>query len=253
MKRPYVVPKDGNSIPVQSPLIRPMGSKYLYQCPDNKTLTVYAKIDPDVIKKYLEPTPFEYVDNAFMVYISDFTNADIGPFWDCGVVIPAKYKNVTGGHFLFEYENQDYSIVAGRELWGYPKKYAEVNMVETMDRLIATAVKNGREIIRLELDLKNKCDAQVPDTKFVPHLMLHTIPNADGPGIFSQRVLSRDTSPDFKTRVFRTCNAKMTLRHGGEDPLDEFSPAKIICGTYTTGEYFATKENGWAKVLDTIV
>ena len=57
---------------------------------------------------------------------------------------------------MFEYEDKDYSIAAGRELWGYPKKYAKINLVEHTDKYVATAVKNGTEIIRMELDKPKK-------------------------------------------------------------------------------------------------
>lgn len=250
MKRPYVV-QNGNNVPIHAPLIP---SPFVpYQCPNNRSVTVFGRIDPEIIKKYLEPTPFDYVDNVIMVYIQDFTNTDRCSFWDCGIVVSAKYKDVVGGYFLFEYEDQDYSIAAGRELWGYPKKYADINLVEHTDKYVATAVKNGREIIRMELDKKEKCNVQQPDTKFLPHLLLHCVPNGDKPGLFSKRVMARDTSPDFKTRISKVYNATLTLRCVGEDALDEFAPVEIICGTFKEGEYFATEENGWAKVLETLI
>lgn len=249
-ERPFI-PEAGNNVPVHSPLIpSPMVP---YQCENNRGIFVYTKVSPEVIKKYLANTPFEYVDNTVMVYIQDFTNTDRCGFWDCGVVCTAKYKDVYGGYFLYEYEDVDYSIAAGRELWGYPKKYADINLVEHTDKIVGTAVKDGIEIIRIELDKKDICDAQKPSSKFAPHLLLHTVPNGDKPGIFSQRVMSRDTSPDFKERISKVYNASMNLRPVTNDALDELASGEIICGVYTVGEYFATEENGWAKVLDTII
>jgi len=249
-ERPYEV-EDGNNVPVHSPLIP---TPFVpYQCSNNRAVAVYSKVDPEVIKKYLEKTPFEYVDNTVMFYIQDFTNTDRCSFWDCGVVVSAKYKDIYGGYFIYEYENEDYAIAAGRELWGYPKKYAEINLVEHTDKIVATAVKNGIEIIRMELDKNTLCTDQKPDTKLIPHLLLHTVPNGNKPGIFSQRVMSRDTSPDFKTRVCKPMKATLSLRPVVNDALDEFASAEIICGTYTVGEYFASEENGWAKVLDTLI
>jgi len=243
--------EDGNNVPVHSPLFP---TPFVpYKCSNNRTVTVYAKVREEVARKYLEGTPFEYVDNTAMFYIQDFTNTDKCSFWDCGIVISAKYKDIYGGYFVYEYENEDYAIAAGRELWGYPKKYAEINMIEHTDKIVATAIKNGREIIRIELDKTNEIESNKPDTKFLPHLLLHTVPNGDGPGIYSQRILARDTSPDFKTREFKTYKATLTLRPVVNDALDNFATAEIICGTYTVGEYFATEENGWAKVIDTII
>ena len=154
---------------------------------------------------------------------------------------------------MFEYEDQDYSIAAGRELWGYPKKYADISMVEESNKVTAKAIKNGRETIRLELDLTAEYMGALSSAPFVPHLLLHTVPNGDKPGIFSQRVMTRDTTPDFQTRTIKSYEAKICLRNVGVDPLDEFASMEVLYGTYQVGEYFATEENGWAKVIDTII
>lgn len=250
MKRPYEI-QHGNNAPVHAPLIP---SPFVpYHCSDNRTATVYVEVEPEVIKKYLEPTPFEYVDNIIMIYVQDFTNTDICPFWDCGIVCTARYKDIVGGYFLFEYEDKDYSIAAGRELWGYPKKYAKINLVEHIDKYVATAVKNGTEIIRMELDKTKETKGLKPDSKFLPHLLLPTVPNGDKPGIFSQRVMTRDTSPDFEVWYSKEMEATLTLRCEGLDALDEFAHGKVICGTYNTGQYHATEENGWAKLVDVII
>ncbi len=254
--RPYVVPMDGNNVPVQRPLIP---SPFVpYQCKNCRHVNVFAKVEPELIKKYLAPTPFEYVDNTILVYISDFKNTDSHNgsnygFWDAGLVIPGRYKDTVGGVFLFEYEDVDFSIAAGRELWGYPKKYADVSMAESLDRVVCSAKKDGIEIIHLELDLSSECTVKKPDTKFAPHLLLHTFPNDIGPGILYQRVIGRDTNPDFVTKYLKTCNASMVLKNCGADPLDEFASAEVICGTFQKGDYFATEENGWSFYLGTTV
>ena len=250
MKRPYAI-QNGNNVPLSSPLIP---TPFVpYQCADCRHVNVFCRAEPDLIKKYLENTPFEYAGNTVLIYISDFTNIDVCPFWDCGIVIQAKYKDIVGGYFLFEYEDQDYSIAAGRELWGYPKKYADISMVEESNKVTAKAIKNGRETIRLELDLTAEYMGALSSAPFVPHLLLHTVPNGDKPGIFSQRVMTRDTTPDFQTRTIKSYEAKICLRNVGVDPLDEFASMEVLYGTYQVGEYFATEENGWAKVIDTII
>lgn len=250
MKRPYEV-QNGNNVPVSSPLIP---TPFVpYQCPDCRHVNVFGRVAPELIKKYLQYTPFEYVDNTVLLYISDFTNTDVCSFWDCGLVIPARFRDTVGGYFLFEYEDQDYSIAAGRELWGYPKKYADISMTEETGRVTAKAVKNKTETMRLELDLTEEYRGAEIETSFAPHLLLPTIPNGDRPGIFSQRVMARDTNPDFSTREKKNYRAKATLRYAGSDPIDDFSSMEVLYGTYQVGEYFATEENGWARVLETIV
>ncbi|MDO5115175.1 MAG: acetoacetate decarboxylase family protein [Synergistaceae bacterium] len=251
IERPYKV-QDGYNNPIQASLFR---SPFVpYKCTNMRSLAVWAETDPDLIKKYLEPTPFEYVSNVFNISISDFMNADgFMGFYDCSFCIPVKYKDIYGAYTMFEYESEDFAIWAGRELWGYPKVYAEMNLVEGVDKVVATATKNGIEFVHLELDRRDLKDFTEPDVQMHPHLQLQVVPNCDGPGIYLKRVMSRDTSPDYKGRVCLKGDAALTLRYDGRNPLDEFSSAKIIGAVYSCGEFNSTVENGWAKVVDILI
>ena len=70
--RPFIPQTNGNNVPVQRPLIP---TPFVpYKCKNCRHVNIFAKADPEIIKKYLEPTPFEYVDNTILLYISDFKN-----------------------------------------------------------------------------------------------------------------------------------------------------------------------------------
>ncbi|WP_346690517.1 acetoacetate decarboxylase family protein [uncultured Cloacibacillus sp.] len=256
IQRPFTIRELGNNVPVQNPLIP---TPFVpYQCKNCRHVNVFARTEPELVQKYLAPTPFEYVDNTILLYISDFKNTNSSDgcshgFWDAGLVVAGRYGDTIGGVFLFEYEDVDWSIAAGRELWGYPKKYADISMSESIEKVVCSAVKDGIEIIHLELDLLHEAKQKQPDTKFSPHLLLHTFPNDIGPGILYQRVIGRDTTPDYITKSFQVCNASMVLKNCGVDPLDEFASAEVICGTFQKGDYYATEKNGWSFYLGTTV
>ncbi|PFG12298.1 acetoacetate decarboxylase family protein [Bacillus sp. es.036] len=239
--------KSGSNVPVQSPLIP--DPFVPYQCRDNRTVTAFARVEEDIIQKYLEPTPFEYVDNIIAITISDFGNCDKGSFLDCAIVVPARYKDVVGGHYLFEYENEDFAIAAGRELWGYPKKYAELFLEEREDKVIAKAIKKGKEILTLEFDRKSE-EIELPGVEFTPHLNLQTVPHPEGKGVIYQNVIARDTSPDFKTKFEQSGAIKVELGGDPTTPLEDFSAIEVIGGTYIKGDYYATEENGWGRIID---
>jgi len=245
-----VVP--GRQIPIQAPEIP---EPAIYSCPDTKTLTVFCKAAPGVVPKYLAPTPFEYVSDDFIVYISDMKNCqfEVGGFFDAGIVIPVKYQDVYGGHVLFEYEDEDYGICAGRELWGYPKKYGEITLEEGEKRIIGSVYKKGVEIISLGLELEEDAQEAFPAISLRPHLQLHTIPEPDGLGIYSQRLMSRDTGPDCVIKSVVSGKGDVSLRSIRRNPLQEFSPVKIYGGYFEVSDFHSTREHGLAKVLAEIV
>lgn len=238
--------KQGSNVPVQSPLIP--DPFVPYQCKNNRTITALARVDKEVLIKYLAPTPFEYVDNIIAITISDFGNCDKGSFLDCAVVVPAKYNDVIGGHYLFEYENEDFAIAAGRELWGYPKKYAELYLEEREDKVVAKAIKKGKEIISLEFDRKSE-EVSLPTPTLTPHLNLQTVPHPEGKGILYQNVIARDTTPDFEMKFEE--NGSIQVKLGGDPttPLEDFSSLEVLGGTYKVGDFYATEENGWGKII----
>ncbi|PWW31324.1 acetoacetate decarboxylase [Cytobacillus oceanisediminis] len=238
-------------MPVQAPVFE--SPTVPYHCPDLKTITAYCRTTPELIKKYLEQTPFEYISDHFILTIADFGNASNGNFYDVGVIVPVKYKDVIGGYYLFEYENTTWSCIAGRELWGYPKKFADASLEEKDGKVTAAVTKDGVELMRLEMDLNNSLEEALPETPIYPHLLLYTMPRPDGPGILTQMVLSRDTSPDFITKSRVEAPIEVNLQGLEHDPLDEFVPIEVFGGTYVIGDYYATEENGWAKILDKLI
>lgn len=254
-KEPY---KEPNNMPLNAPLYRSVAVPY--ECAENRTLTVVCETDEKSIKEELAPTPFEFVTNRFTVYISDFSNVrspvyGACPFMDAGIIIPARFKDIVGAYYSYEYEDQDYSICAGRERWGYPKKYGKIHLEEKGEKISGTVERFGVKIIDVRCELIPKVK-EVPIPTMYPHLLLQVIPRAEGPGIFLKRVIIRDTSPDFKTKTKKFGQASVSLGKveagGGGDPLNHLTPTKVLGAVYTIGHFFATEEHGWGKVLATL-
>jgi len=245
--------KNANNIPLQMPLY---DDPFVpYQVADMPCLCIYCRAAPGVIEKYLEPTPFEFVSSDFVVSAADMMNTGhtTGGFYDVALVVTIQYKGRRYGYYLFEYEQDDYCVCAGRELWGYPKKMATGNLVKKGGKIIANLVRNGVEFLRLEMDPEKPPQDDLPNPVIHPHLNIQVMPNCDGPGIFSKRILLRDTSADFVRKSKTTGEGKITLKSTHNNPIGEFTPVKIYGASYEIGDYFATPANGWAKVLETLV
>ncbi len=170
-----IVLQNGNNMPLQAPLIP--DPFVPYRCPRNRSLNAVCQGDPEVLKAYLANTPFTLADDRFLVYVSDFTNCDKIPFMDAGVVIPVEFEGRTGGYFLFEYEDNDAAIAAGRDLWGYPKKYGDILLEERGDRVTASVTRKGVPLITINCTLDG---APAPALKTTPHLNIHIQPAPDG-------------------------------------------------------------------------
>lgn len=241
--RTYSV-RNGNNMPLQAPLIP--DPFVPYKCPGNRSLNVYCRVERGVLDAYLAPTPFEATGDVILVYISDFTACDKIPFMDAGIVVPVSYMDKTGGYFLFEYEDEDAAIAAGRDLWGYPKKFGAIDLVEHASGVSGTVTRKDTPIISLDCTFADDIAFSRPAT--TPHLNIHVQPGPDGK-ILSRRIIERDTSPDFKLIRERKGSATVALRSLSTDPLAEFAPFEVLGATYVVGDFYATEANGWGKTI----
>ncbi|MBB3979915.1 acetoacetate decarboxylase [Rhizobium azooxidifex] len=221
---------NANNMPLQAPLI---SDPFVpYECPGNRSLNAICQGDPAVLGQYLENTPFTLAGDRFLVYVSDFTNGPKTPFMDAGIVIPVRFGDREGGYFLFEYEDNDAAIAAGRDLWGYPKKFGTIELTER-----AGGAFDG---------------TQAEPLKTTPHLNIHIQPAPDGK-ILNKRVIARDTSPDFQMTSCHWGSAAVSLGALATDPLSPLGPLQVLAANYVIGDFFATEQNGWGKTIADLV
>ena len=223
-----------------------------YSCPGLRDLSVVCEGDEREIKRILSHTPFSYVSNRFIIGIADFTNSDPEPFYDVGVIVPAKFCDIVGGYWAYEYEDNPDSVISGRERWGYPKRFGTTKFRERGNIVMATVARYDVKLIDIKLELDGS--QAPPAVQTYPHLLLQAFPRPDGPGVFLKRVLLRDTSPDFVMKSSKTGKATVSVGKSDLDPIYKLEPIKVLGGTFTVGDFLATDKpgHGWAKVLETL-
>ncbi len=239
------VVRQGNNMPVHAPLIP--DPFVPYHCPGNANLFVICRTDPARLAKYLAPTPFEAIDDRYVIYVSDFSNCDKAVYMDTGIIVLVRFGERTGGYYLFVYEDNEVAISAGRDLWGYAKKYAEPTMTVEGGRVSSRTVRHGEAIIELDCDL-SKPVADLPRLVTTPHLNIHVQPGPDG-RVLNKRVIERDTSPDFELTSEQMGEGRVTLRGIATDPLHEIQPREVLGARYVIGDFHATEKNGWGRTI----
>ncbi len=69
-----------------------------------------------------------------------------GDYTESGQVIPCKFNGVAGGYVHSMFLNDDAPIAGGREIWGFPKKFAEPSLSVVKDTLVGTLDYSGQRI-----------------------------------------------------------------------------------------------------------
>ena len=110
-----------------------------YRFIDREYMVITYETDPELIRAHL-PEPLEMSANPFVHYewIKMPDSSGFGSYTESGLVIPCRYQDEEMSFVAQMYLDDDPPIAAGREIWGFPKKYAHPKLEIVKDTLTGT-------------------------------------------------------------------------------------------------------------------
>ncbi|MGR8921157.1 MAG: acetoacetate decarboxylase family protein [Gammaproteobacteria bacterium] len=151
-----------------------------------RQLVVEFRTDPRVLRK-LVPAPLTPNKDALM-YVSsaDFLCSGFGRYLEAHVFTTATYKRRSVNFSLYLVLDNDVAICAGREIWGFPKKYGRLTLDMTDDVVNTTVERGGRLLIDAAVHLDRLSSAEemggTPDwvaRRLIPNVSLSAPPDVD--------------------------------------------------------------------------
>lgn len=116
--------KFGYSMPSASPLYPE--PPYIYK--GNRVISIVFKTTSEILQELI-PSPLRpNLDNLAFIYVGEF-NVDSplkGNYKEAGIGIPVMFRETLGNYFISLYLDTASAIAGGREIWGWPKKDAEI-------------------------------------------------------------------------------------------------------------------------------
>ncbi len=227
------------TVPDRTPLFKPMPRFYK----GYRKLSVLARATRAGIEKAL-PEGFEYAGDIIEVFVMqcpevhDVANPAMGPrnYLEGGVVVPARYGDLTGGHVLYEYVTTDDAMAGGREVWGYPKKMAAVTFDEAPGGTInATVTRLGNRLIDARF---TPAETTFDKPVLHPRLQVKRIPRADGQGFDVDQVIRNDLR---EAKLYSQVRGRADLALGGTsimDPLFELGIQEVIGAEFIVAEFY---------------
>lgn len=163
---------------------------------------------------------------------------------ECGMIVPAQTPGgQQGGHFSFMLVDNDGALAAGREIWGYPKKLAEVRMRRTADDRIAASARHlpqrGRsagDVMHLEARLDGSADHLAESVAGLqPRLLARPVRSPEG------RVVDR-TLMTVRNEILRvherlTGSATVELGESQEESLHRLGRLDVLGAVYTRCDF----------------
>ncbi len=110
-----------------------------YRFINREFLVITYETDPALIRAGL-PEPLEPIDQPIVKYewIKMPDSSGFGSYTESGLVIPARFNGEEVNFVSQMYLDDDPPIAAGREIWGFPKKYAHPKLEIVKDTLTGT-------------------------------------------------------------------------------------------------------------------
>jgi acetoacetate decarboxylase len=164
------------------PLTSPAYPPGPYRFVDREFLIISYRTDIEKLREVV-PEPLEVTDPIVKYeFIRMPDSTGFGDYCETGQVIPVSYKGRKGGYVHCMFLNDEPPIAGGRELWGFPKKLADVSLRTEIDTLVGTLDYGPVRVATGTMGYKHKAaDLEaVKASLAAPSWLIKIIPHVDG-------------------------------------------------------------------------
>jgi acetoacetate decarboxylase len=173
------VKKQAFAMPLTSPSYPPIEFKFT----NREFFIITYETDIEILRTVV-PEPLEVYDPIVKFeFIRMPDSAGFGDYTECGQVIPGKFNGKPGSYVHSMYLDDLAPIVAGREIWGFPKKLASPKLSVAGDTLEGVLHYNKLPVAVGTMGYKyQELDIHELKTKMEqdPNYLLKIIPDVDG-------------------------------------------------------------------------
>lgn len=226
------------------PEYSPLYSKLPYRYHDYQKVSVYCRGNREALQHFL-PKEFKLTSDIFEIFILKNNEIDgLDNYSEGGVVIQCAYKDKKGACVAFEYVDEDDALCAGREIWGYPKKMAEVEFIGDKYNFSGSVTRKGKKIIDIIFEAnQEKIDIPV----LSPRLQVKRIPHPEVEGTDINHILQNILEDaEVKKQVFG--KATLNIEKSEKDPLYQLDIQEVLGAVYLEGAFTLT----YGKIIDSL-
>lgn len=199
-----------------------------YRFINREFFIVSYETDRDCLQALLPPG-MELVDPIVKYeFIRMPDSSGFGDYTESGQIIPVRYKGEEGTLTLAMFLDCHAPIAGGREIWGFPKKYAKPKLFVEEDALIGTLDCGSIRIATATMGYKYQAlDTKViQDTLKKPVFLLKNIPGVDGKPEINQ--LTKLYLTDIVVKGAWTGPGSLELHPHATAPIADLPIRKIL-------------------------
>ncbi len=233
--------KPGRANFIPSPEFSPPYPPLPHHFNNNHGLQILCQAPKGAIKRAL-PSPLEPngIDDLFVLQLGWSPDCEGFNVHEIQINAPVKWKTGVGLTTLIEYIDSDMGLIAGREIWGWPKKMAEIVWTQTPAGWTIECKKQKDQgslpLMRIEYTISNST-SNVEWPVMRPTYLVKRIPNASlSVPPLTQLVCvgcnqPQGTTPSSTSKAVTTNTkgtAKVQFFDGPHDRMTFFGPVKVL-------------------------
>ncbi|WXG41704.1 MAG: acetoacetate decarboxylase family protein [Candidatus Freyarchaeum deiterrae] len=228
------------SIPIHAPLYPEPPYKY----PGARGVLFIYETEPNNIRKVL-PDVLEIGDMPLaLLGIMEYPKCEpLGPYNEAYLMVQAKCDDISAWFDPFMWVTTEEALTAGREIWGFPKKMADIKVVQEEERVTGTVERKGVKFIEAVVEPTSPLEMPFDASIMTFKQML----KGDGSGLDVKKVLL--TMNPLEITKMMAGEGKINFKKSKEDPVHLLEPKKLAANVYV--EYDMTLPYG--KIIKTIV
>lgn len=127
---------------------------YEYRGSTLVTAVVTGTLPAGVLPDGLDPAAEPMLTAVF----ADYPDTTIGPYREAIVLVGCSWQGTFGLYCPFIYVDSDAALAAGREIWGFPKKIADIDLETTGTTVRARLSRLGSDLLVLDGDAADPID-----------------------------------------------------------------------------------------------
>jgi acetoacetate decarboxylase len=221
-----------------NPIVSPLYGKPPLVWKDMRIQLVVYETDLENIKRVI-PAPLEPRSNRVITWVSQFElGTTQGAFKEMAIYVQVKYKELEGDYEPFLYVNTSLPLTAGREIWGYQKKMAEITLVHEQEAVIGKVTRLDHQILKTLVVPEYEASMDEIPWSRDGVFSLKYIPSAEEGGTPVRELILTEGKFTAHEGKFFGGRASVLYERSEIDPTYLLEPKQILGGFFGEGDLY---------------
>ena len=221
-----------------NPIVSGLYGKPPLRWRDMRVQLVVYETDMDNIRRVV-PEPMVPRTNLVITWISEFDlGTTQGGFKETAIYVQVDFGGTEGDYEPFLYVNNHLPLTAGREIWGYQKKMAEIELRHEYEAVVGRVTRLGQDILKTIVVPENDAAmSEIPWSKNGVYSVKY-IPSAEEDGQPLRELILTPGEFTAQDGRFFSGRASLDFARSEIDPTYLLAPKRIVKGFYGQGDLY---------------